>query len=123
MEDLIEKQVEDFEKKLPDFIDAKSKDFYVDHYQNFLSSLKTKTIDELISIYNHEVDATRAGSWVSIRPVFLDALNLVCLERKLPPFYEKLGEPEVISDYSVVAKSHAKRKIKLEGNKIIQEDE
>jgi len=80
---------------------------YEDFHEDSLVRLRARTIDELIRVYNHEVDATRTHSWVGVRPVFLDALNQVCMEKGLPPFYTGGG-------------CHAKKKIKLEGNQIVE---
>ena len=106
-ESTIKKQVEDYEKNTPSHIDTKTKAYYVGKYQGFLVYLATKTKEELVEIYNKEVDATHSGSWTSNRPVFLDALHTVCVERGLPPFYTKIEKDEAGS----VHKSHALQKI------------
>ena len=106
--DIVMKKIND--KEVEDFGNTQPKHFYEDFHQDSLDRLRARTMDELIRVYNHEVDATRAHSWVGIRPVFLDALNQVCLERGLPPFYTA-GE---------VGRCHAKKKIKLEGIHIVE---
>ena len=121
MDNITKKQIEDYEKNLPPHIDdTESKAIYVEQYQEFLVRLKEKTIDELIITYNREVDCSRAGSWVSARGVFLEALNLVCLEKGLPPFYVKTEKQELENGEFVTAKSHARQKIKLENNHTVR---